>query len=865
MIELRNVTKTYALNKKTECTAISDVSLVLPDKGFVFIIGKSGSGKSTLLNLIGGLDTPTNGTIISDGNEITKYNQRMLTKYRSSYIGFIFQDYHVLDSFTVRQNINLALDIASIKDDEKVDEILKVVDLTEYVDRYPTELSGGQKQRIAVARALVKDAKVILCDEPTGNLDANTSKQILDLLKEISQEKLVVIVSHNMVEANNYADRIIELYDGIIVRDRRRSANYSNEFKIEDNVIYIPHYRDLTLEEEEIINNTIIENDNVSFKQIGNKFLETHITAVDKEPYVIKSRLISRKTSKKLFKSFFKGKWPSISLSVFLAAVLLTCFAIFQSFLSFDANAELSKSLTKHDIYSVPLQKGVETNDGFGLSKVQVVYDDEINKFYENGFSGNIYKKYTYILPITTYSTTISKKGSYSPNLNIANFYLKETFGVINCNEEYLASLYGINNESGEKELKILKASEVKDYGIYITDYVADSILLYQYKTYSSYENLLGEYLYSKTKYGYINGIVETGYKEKYKNLVDSFNDILKNPESNIDSNKIKNSEEFSKFVVEAINFLGYGYSFNENFMESLKTTEFKTFCRIGPYYVTSCGNHIADTTIAFYNSNSLGENEIKLSTTAVQYFFPSLTEEEFEPFDMTFEIYEDFGNEKILYEKTFRVIGINSTYTYINLNANLDLFDYDIVPYGIYLDSHENISDVLLTATEEGYVVCSGDATKLSTINHVLRVFGKFFLFIEILFLVVCVIFIVNIGLSSVKKNKYEIGLLKAIGTSSFDIMRIYIRQTIIVCLLICIVTNIGIAIGTYVGNEILVGAFESILGTTFYELRLINYIPSIVFIDLLWIIVICLISFIIPQILLFRIKPIDIIRAKE
>ena len=347
--------------------------------------------------------------------------------------------------------------------------------------------------------------------------------------------------------------------------------------------------------------------------------------------------------------------------------------------------------------------------------------------------------------------------------------------------------------------------------------------------------------------------------------MVDSFNDILKNPESNIDSNKIKNSEEFSKFVVEAINFLGYGYSFNENFMESLKTTEFKTFCRIGPYYVTSCGNHIADTTIAFYNSNSLGENEIKLSTTAVQYFFPSLTEEEFEPFDMTFEIYEDFGNEKILYEKTFRVIGINSTYTYINLNANLDLFDYDIVPYGIYLDSHENISDVLLTATEEGYVVCSGDATKLSTINHVLRVFGKFFLFIEILFLVVCVIFIVNIGLSSVKKNKYEIGLLKAIGTSSFDIMRIYIRQTIIVCLLICIVTNIGIAIGTYVGNEILVGAFESILGTTFYELRLINYIPSIVFIDLLWIIVICLISFIIPQILLFRIKPIDIIRAKE
>ena len=223
----------------------------------IFVIGKSGSGKSTLLNLIGGLDKCTSGEIIADGNNITKMESRKVTKYRSSYVGFIFQDYHVLDNFTVRENVNLALDITSQQDDEKVNKILNLVDLNMYADRYPTELSGGQKQRIAIARALVKDSKVILCDEPTGNLDKKTSTQILELLKKISQEKLVIIVSHNMVDANTYAERIIELSDGQVIRDRRRSENYSNEFKIENDVVYLPHYRDLTSTELIALNEEI--------------------------------------------------------------------------------------------------------------------------------------------------------------------------------------------------------------------------------------------------------------------------------------------------------------------------------------------------------------------------------------------------------------------------------------------------------------------------------------------------------------------------------------------------------------------------------------------------------------------------------
>jgi ABC-type antimicrobial peptide transport system permease subunit len=167
--------------------------------------------------------------------------------------------------------------------------------------------------------------------------------------------------------------------------------------------------------------------------------------------------------------------------------------------------------------------------------------------------------------------------------------------------------------------------------------------------------------------------------------------------------------------------------------------------------------------------------------------------------------------------------------------------------------------------ADKYGFVICSTDATKLATINKVHNIFGKFFLFIELFFLLIAIIFIVNVGLTTIKKNRYDIGVLKAIGIRNYDIMRIFIRQTIIMCFAICIVTNIGIYFGTMVGNYILVSAFEEILDITFYDLKLISYIPKIVATDLIYIGISCLISFIIPQLLLFRIKPIDIIRAKE
>ena len=169
MISCKNITKIYTSKSKTSTVAIDDISFSLPDKGMIFVCGKSGSGKSTLINLLAGLDDVTSGDIFINGNNVTKLKDDEYDDYRNNYVGFIFQDFCLLDTFTVRDNIAISLNLTGIEDYELVDKALCDVGLDEYGKRYPKELSGGQKQRVAIARALVKNPKFILADEPTGN------------------------------------------------------------------------------------------------------------------------------------------------------------------------------------------------------------------------------------------------------------------------------------------------------------------------------------------------------------------------------------------------------------------------------------------------------------------------------------------------------------------------------------------------------------------------------------------------------------------------------------------------------------------------------------------------------------------------
>ena len=223
MLEISNITKDYVL-KDQKVQALKGVSVRFRKSEFVSILGPSGCGKTTLLNIIGGLDRYTDGDLIIDGVSTKKYKDRDWDTYRNHSIGFVFQSYNLIPHQTALKNVELALSIGGISRKERREraiEVLKQVGLEEQINKKPNQMSGGQCQRVSIARALVNNPEIILADEPTGALDSKTSVQIMELLKEVSKDRLVIMVTHNPELAETYSTRIIKMKDGEILEDSK--------------------------------------------------------------------------------------------------------------------------------------------------------------------------------------------------------------------------------------------------------------------------------------------------------------------------------------------------------------------------------------------------------------------------------------------------------------------------------------------------------------------------------------------------------------------------------------------------------------------------------------------------------------------
>ncbi|WP_027631766.1 ABC transporter ATP-binding protein [Clostridium hydrogeniformans] len=218
MIDIKNVFKVYKMGTE-KLKVLDDVSVNIKKGEFVAIVGPSGSGKSTLMNIIGGLDTPTKGEVFIDGENISKYNDKQMSRFRNNKIGFVFQSFNLEPTLTALENVMLPLMFSGTSEKERKERAINSLSLVELSDRgkhKPTELSGGQRQRVSIARALVTNPKIILADEPTGNLDSKSGKNIMDILQGFkSQGYTIVMVTHNPEEAS-YADRVIEIQDGAI-------------------------------------------------------------------------------------------------------------------------------------------------------------------------------------------------------------------------------------------------------------------------------------------------------------------------------------------------------------------------------------------------------------------------------------------------------------------------------------------------------------------------------------------------------------------------------------------------------------------------------------------------------------------------
>ena len=211
-VKMQDITKVYKMGE-VEIRAADGINFSIDKGEFVVIVGPSGAGKTTVLNILGGMDTATSGTLLVDGEEITAYNSRKLTEYRREDIGFVFQFYNLVPNLTALENVELALQICRDPLDAK--EVLEDVGLGDRLNNFPAQLSGGEQQRVSIARALAKNPKLLLCDEPTGALDYNTGKAILKLLQSMCRERgmTVIVITHNQAIAP-MADRLIHIKNG---------------------------------------------------------------------------------------------------------------------------------------------------------------------------------------------------------------------------------------------------------------------------------------------------------------------------------------------------------------------------------------------------------------------------------------------------------------------------------------------------------------------------------------------------------------------------------------------------------------------------------------------------------------------------
>lgn len=222
IVEAVNLKKTYMLGR-IPVEALRGVNLKVESGDFLAILGRSGSGKSTLLNLIGALDKPTAGTLLIDGVDVSKLNDNQLSSLRSR-VGFVFQFFNLIPRFTARANVELSLSIAGLSKaerKERAEELLVTVGLKDRINHKPTELSGGQQQRVAIARALANNPKFLLMDEPTGNIDSKTAREIMNLVKKLNEEKgvTIIMVTHDQHLARE-AKRTVQMFDGLITADK---------------------------------------------------------------------------------------------------------------------------------------------------------------------------------------------------------------------------------------------------------------------------------------------------------------------------------------------------------------------------------------------------------------------------------------------------------------------------------------------------------------------------------------------------------------------------------------------------------------------------------------------------------------------
>lgn len=887
MIELINLSKVYS-NSKFDVEAIKNLNLKFKDNGFVFIVGKSGCGKSTLLNLMGGLDSVTLGDIVCDGNHLSKMTEKELNDYRNRYLGFVFQDYCLIEDLTVYENIALALDIkgekiSREKRKELVYSTLEKVELDKSMaNRKIKELSGGQRQRVSIARTLIKDPKLILADEPTGNLDSRTSKTILELLQNLSKDRLVIIVSHNMEDAMKYADRIVELSDGVVISDIERTGEDIHSFEVENGVLTLPISKKFTSEELEEINEKLKSRKIKKIVQHSDGFEDTkEIEGVSKK-IPIKADTMKFNSSCALASKFLRKRVFAGVFTIFSIILLVFILGMCQFLTQFNSPDTIAKTMVENGETQVLAYKGYFDEDinKEVYSKYIDITDDEIQAFRDNGYTGNIFRLYRD--PYCSIGYASENEYRIDDALNYVNgIYLAETHGTLQCTEEYLVKTFGID---GKLEY-LAVADDPKPAGVLIPDYVADSVIANRPYNEPSYEHIVTHFSCDRK---YINGIFKTDYKEKYadvlKHLINSYRGV------STKSDKDAMRERIKQFNNDVRMYYGIAYTTNPNYMEDLKElVDINTHT-----HVTSVDINVENHDLSFHNfvaynyakylGDDLEANEIAIEYDIFNQIFGDIvgktyTAEDytnFEPITITFTKNDATDDKKIEYTKEMvikkllptEIIGWTDKMSKVII-VSPEIFELFYTTaretYGLLFDDIYQMDKMYGLFTDNCFRVNSDVYLNIKSVGDIVEIFIELFWLMLVVVAAVCVLLLINYSYGNIKKRYYEIGVMKALGASTRSVGFIFSLQTILAGIAICVSSTLMLIflcepINLILSNKLLEFIGNKNLGV----LQIIVPNTITIILNMCAIIVVTVVSCLIPIRRIHKIKPKIIINDK-
>lgn len=769
MLEIKNLTKIYKA-RDIEVKALSNINLILPEKGFVVITGKSGSGKSTLLNIIGGLDNFNSGEIIIKNKSTKDFKPSDYDKYRNTYVGFVFQEFYLIDKYTIRKNISLALELQGYKKHEinnKVEDILKMVNLSEVINRKPNEISGGQKQRIAIARSLIKNPDVILCDEPTGNLDSETGKQILHTLKELSKEKLVIMVTHDIEFAHTYGDRIIELKDGEIINDYDILRNNSNKVIYEGNedleYVFNIDNKKLTNEMIEFINEKLRNADDdgylvISDESLVNTFIDDKKVEVvkheEKNEVTSNEELVLRKTVflyknafKMAFNSLFLKKWHLISMiTLFIFSISFMTVAF--NFTFFNIGDTSYKYFNNNNINTIPIFKLYDRcyNANYCVKYDTSVTDEDYLKFKENYPSITFYQQIKYNIKFEDLINSDS-------NLNNIDEYEKEINNIVFLDDRNFKLSYG-NYPKSEKE-------------IMITDFVAKRFISYELYDVTSIEDLINEKVTYNNEEFLITGIVSTTYDDTINNIDRYYQNL------------------FYTSIYMYKNT--YGKYFDKNIAFNMTSTKYVSEDIINGQLPKNDNEIVMTTSYLKEEFNENIDNNLLGNTYELTFMFKM---QSYSASSKT-NSYKLVG---IIDDSNLSDLNYNLVFSDNVFNYNKEHFAYGFMKMTVATLGNDYVQNRLFIRqlNFEDYRHETDMSHNFQAISYDLKTIKQVFYITGLVFMIFTIILIYTFMSGNIKNKQKDIGTLRALGAKGIDVSKIFITESIIILLFSTIIANI-------------------------------------------------------------------------